>query len=252
MIYKRFAANLRAQNWFAIAIELLIVIVGVFVGTLVANWNEDRLERAETVRMLEELQPQLLSLNETLSALDSFYGSTRKFATTAFAGWRGDPRVSDREFVIAAYQASRVSFTGINNDSWSQIFGSDRLLELKDKQLKADLASLMTQDYASMEREMFTPYRTSVRKIIPEDIQDAILRHCAGWAPNATGIVVLAKNCAIDFPDARFASAARDLRAHPELVGELRWHVAAASAYVLNFSGVRDTVTKVLDRIDRG
>ena len=252
MIYKRFAANLRAQNWFAITIELLIVIVGVFVGTLVANWNEDRLERAETVRMLEELQPQLLSLNETLDALDRFYGSTRKFAATAFAGWRGDPTVSDRDFVIAAYQASRVSFTGINSNSWSQIFGSDRLRDLKDQQLKADLATLMVQDYEVMERDVFTPYRTSVRKIIPEDIQDAILRNCAGPAPKATDIVVLAKTCAIDFPDERFAIAARDLRAHPELVGELRWHVAAGAAYVLNFSAVRGTVTKVLDRIDRG
>ena len=33
MIFKRFAANLRAQNWFAIGIELAIVIVGVFIGT---------------------------------------------------------------------------------------------------------------------------------------------------------------------------------------------------------------------------
>ena len=252
MIFKRFAANLRAQNWFAIAIELLIVIVGVFIGTLVANWNEDRLERAETVRMLEELRPQLLSLNKTLAALDRFYGSTRKFATTALAGWRGDPTVSDRDFVIAAYQASRVSFTGLNNNSWSQIFGSDRLRDLNDKQLKADLASLMVQDYGVLEREVLTPYRTSVRKILPEDIQDAIFDHCAGWAPGATGIVVLAKTCAIDFPDERFIIAARDLRAHPELVGELRWHIAATSAYVLNFTEVRDTVTKVLDRIDRG
>lgn len=252
MIFKRFAANLRAQNWFAIAIELLIVIVGVFIGTLVANWNEDRLERAETVQMLHELQPQLLSLKGTFNALDNLYGSTKGFAATAFAGWRGDPAISDRDFVIAAYQASRVSFTGINSDSWSQIFGSDRLRQLKDRQLKADLASLMSQDYTSIERELFTPYRTGVRKVIPEDIQDAILQRCASLAHGTTDIAILYKRCPIDFPDARFATAARDLRAHPELVGELRWHVAAGSAYVLNFSGMRDRVTKVLNRIDRG
>ena len=44
MIFKRFAANLRAQNWFAIGVELGIVILGVFIGTLVANANQQRLE----------------------------------------------------------------------------------------------------------------------------------------------------------------------------------------------------------------
>lgn len=252
MIFKRAVARLRAQDWVAITIELAIVILGVFIGTLVANWNEDRLERAETVRMLEELQPELLTLRTTLDALESFYGSTKGFAATSFAGWRGDPAVSDRDFVIAAYQASRVSFTALNSGSWSQIFGSERLRDLKDRQLKTDLASLMTQDFAAMERELLTPYRTGVRKVIPEDIQDAILQRCAGVAPGTTGIVALHKRCPIEFPDARFASAARDLRAHPELVGELRWHVAATSAYVLNFTGVRGTVSRVLDRIDRG
>ena len=41
MIYKRFAANLRAQNWFAIAIELAIVVIGVFIGTWVAVHGVD-------------------------------------------------------------------------------------------------------------------------------------------------------------------------------------------------------------------
>ena len=37
MIYKRAIAKLRGQEWSAIAIELAIVVVGVFMGTWVAN-----------------------------------------------------------------------------------------------------------------------------------------------------------------------------------------------------------------------
>lgn len=40
MIYRRAVAKLRAQDWFAIAIELAIVIVGVFIG----NWVNDQRE----------------------------------------------------------------------------------------------------------------------------------------------------------------------------------------------------------------
>ena len=48
MILRRLTANLRAQNWTSVAIELAIVIVGVFIGVQAANWNQARQERQET------------------------------------------------------------------------------------------------------------------------------------------------------------------------------------------------------------
>jgi len=38
MIFKRTVAKLRAQDWFAIAVELGIVILGVFIGNWVNDW----------------------------------------------------------------------------------------------------------------------------------------------------------------------------------------------------------------------
>src|SRR5687767_1423504 len=57
MILRRLTENLRAQNWTAIGIEFLIVVIGVFIGTQVSNWNEERIERRETERMLEHSAP---------------------------------------------------------------------------------------------------------------------------------------------------------------------------------------------------
>jgi hypothetical protein len=59
MILRRLSANLRGQNWTAIGIEFLIVVVGVFIGTQVANWNQARLEKQATGRMLMQLVPEL-------------------------------------------------------------------------------------------------------------------------------------------------------------------------------------------------
>ena len=42
MILRRLAHNLREQNWTAIAIEFVLLVLGVFLGIQVANWNEDR------------------------------------------------------------------------------------------------------------------------------------------------------------------------------------------------------------------
>jgi len=41
MILRRFMEHLKLQHWTAIGIELLIVILGVFIGTQVSNWKPE-------------------------------------------------------------------------------------------------------------------------------------------------------------------------------------------------------------------
>lgn len=46
MILRRLLDRLKAHEWTAVAIELVIVVLGVFIGLQVSNWNEARKERA--------------------------------------------------------------------------------------------------------------------------------------------------------------------------------------------------------------
>src|SRR5512147_1389332 len=45
MLLRRVIEHVREQNWTAIAIDFVIVVIGVFVGIQVSNWNEARVER---------------------------------------------------------------------------------------------------------------------------------------------------------------------------------------------------------------
>jgi len=248
MIYKRVAARLQAQDWFAILVELGIVVLGVFIGTWVANLNQQRIEVSETRQMLRNLQPELRNNLALFGTVRHYYVVTRRFGTTAFAGWRGEATVSDRDFVIAAYQASQNDYTGINGSGWSQAFGSDRLGTVGDEQLRKDLGQLMSIDYNVIEQEIFTDYRRHVRQVIPEDVQDAIRAQC-GDRRNADGAQELPETCALELPAQRFAEAASALRANPELVGELRWHFAAAASYTNNLELFEAVSRRALDRI---
>ena len=252
VIFKRTIASLRAQNWLAIFIEIGIVIIGVFLGNQVSNWNSDRVEQRENVRMLRNLKPEASAMVENFATIRRYYAVTRRYADTAFAGWRGDPAVSDRDFVIAAYQASQNTFTGINSDTWSQIFGSDRLRAIEDPALRDELSVLMTADYTTMESELFTAYREHVRQVIPEDIQDAIRATCGDQRVAGTaGFVRLPPSCSIKLADERFQIAASALRDQPELVGEMRWHFAAVASYLENISNLGRIARRVLERVDR-
>ena len=59
MILRRLAQNLREQNWTAIAIEFVLLIVGVFLGIQVANWNDARIEHERETLLLGELRGEL-------------------------------------------------------------------------------------------------------------------------------------------------------------------------------------------------
>ncbi len=46
MILRRIAVAIRKHDWFTVAVETLIVVLGVFIGLQVNNWNEARGGRA--------------------------------------------------------------------------------------------------------------------------------------------------------------------------------------------------------------
>ena len=45
MILRRVMEHVRTQNWLAVGIDFVIVVVGVFVGIQLGNWNEEAAAR---------------------------------------------------------------------------------------------------------------------------------------------------------------------------------------------------------------
>ncbi len=73
MILRRLSENIRSQNWFAVAVEFIIVVVGVFMGLQVQDWNEVRKERIEErvllLRLYEETSGLIAAQREELKGL---------------------------------------------------------------------------------------------------------------------------------------------------------------------------------------
>lgn len=74
MILRRIIAHFRKQEWTAIGIDFVIVVIGVFVGIQVANWNEGRLERLQErgflVRLHEDFTQSIAGQTRDLAFLD--------------------------------------------------------------------------------------------------------------------------------------------------------------------------------------
>lgn len=59
MILSRLAAAVREQNWFAVALEFVIVIAGVVVGFQISVWSEARADASDYRDSLSEIERQI-------------------------------------------------------------------------------------------------------------------------------------------------------------------------------------------------
>ncbi|MFC2953532.1 hypothetical protein ACFOOP_16460 [Marinicaulis aureus] len=64
MLLRRIAEHVKAQNWTAVALDFVIVVVGVFIGIQVSNWNAARADRVEERQLLTRLHDEAGALLE--------------------------------------------------------------------------------------------------------------------------------------------------------------------------------------------
>ncbi len=62
MIIRRLAGALREQNWFTVVMEVMIVVVGIFIGLQVDGWNEGRKKQ-------QNIEAQLLRIADDAAVL---------------------------------------------------------------------------------------------------------------------------------------------------------------------------------------
>lgn len=75
MILRRITKHVKDQNWFAVGIDFFIVVVGVFIGIQVANWNDAQGDRHRETLILQNIANDIRSdIVGYEVAMDGAYG----------------------------------------------------------------------------------------------------------------------------------------------------------------------------------
>lgn len=75
MILRRFTKHVSDQNWFAVGLDVLVVITGIFLGMQVTEWNDERKERQEEKLYIERL---LFDAETSLAGIESVLKTQEK------------------------------------------------------------------------------------------------------------------------------------------------------------------------------
>lgn len=84
MILRRVMSHVRNQEWTAIGIDFLIVVLGVYLGIQLGNWNAARGDAAEYARALDRLDTEIETNFAILDELDPQLQESLRIGEHAF------------------------------------------------------------------------------------------------------------------------------------------------------------------------
>jgi hypothetical protein len=179
MLLHRVITHFRKQEWTAIGIDFVIVVVGVFIGIQVSNWNDQRL-RSETARTyIERIREDLRANLDDFDQRLAYFGQVRTNAMGALGALDRPKDMLGEQFLIDTYQASQMLARRLGRDTYDEILSVGANDAIADVSVRNRLANF----YRSIEAQLVLlqpemQYRKAVRAYMPYAVQAAIRSTC--------------------------------------------------------------------------
>jgi hypothetical protein len=228
MILQRLATSIRKQDWFTVLIETLIVVLGVFLGLQVNNWNQARDDRQTEKIMLVRLASDFEQIVETqaqyLARVESARAGAETLLQRAAAGDLPE-ETADLCDLMAPARAFRPA--PAQSATYAQLVANGDMRLIGDEDLRRTLAEFESQrDEHGVGFTMWM--NTSLTLSRPF------------WsAVDICDVSLLA-------PDDRFAVRLREIVDSPEFAGAVsglhQQHLNAASAHKETFEKASSTL----------
>ncbi|MEP1143501.1 MAG: DUF6090 family protein [Henriciella sp.] len=140
MLLRRVTKHVKDQNWFAVGIDFFIVVVGVFIGIQVANWNSanlsQRTEKAFLLQLHEEIVKAELELNSPRVDLP---GVEERIGLFVSAYFRDPAKVLDEELCNIATGVNQLPNVIGTMSAVEELVSTGRLSQLEDTALRESI-----------------------------------------------------------------------------------------------------------------
>jgi hypothetical protein len=229
---RRIISGLRRQDWMAVGIELIVVVVGVFIGVQASNWNEQREtdQRAEvfTARLKADLRKEAWMYELEIG----YDKQVLVDAKRAVDGLTGKVPLSDETLLVAAYRATQNYGYRHFRTTYDQLTSTGQIGLIRDAGLR-DLAMRLYNDPFLDQMGMpehLSEYRRAFRMALPYQVQQVLAERCGDrmvQVGDYRGIAqVLNYPCSTGMAPDVIAASVDDLKKDPEFVALLQLRIA--------------------------
>lgn len=163
MILQKIASAIRRQDWFQVVIEVLIVIVGIFLGLQVTEWNDDRQDRIQEEEYLTRLHGDIAksaALNENVIEVrlienTRLENAIENLKVCALADADKD------DFASAMYKLAKYLPPMLANSAFDELTSTGKFQTIKNVELRSAISEL----YQSMDSIKSTDEKMSQRVV---------------------------------------------------------------------------------------
>lgn len=139
---RRWGGKAREQNWIAVAIDFAIVVVGVFLGIQMANWNDSRKERAEEHRyyaqILDDLRTDQQTLQDALQRAARYDAAAENTLQAIQSGIQ--PNSTPGRFAVDIHHAGFLYIPRPSRRTYDELISTGNLGLLQNEAAKATIA----------------------------------------------------------------------------------------------------------------
>jgi hypothetical protein len=194
VILDRISSSLKTHDWRSALIEVLIVVVGIFIGLQVDDWNQARKNRMDEQQFLERLHENLVLAEELSSRvlqrrLDRL-PRLLDASEVLFNRANRDELTVEECTAIAWATAFNITATGL--PSVDELIGTGRMGIIRDGQLRTALVALR-QTRAALDAMISVQSTSSNFQFLPSAFPDLI--QLTGYFDNKLREVRSRTNC---------------------------------------------------------
>lgn len=173
MLLRKLSESIRTQDWFAVIIEVLVVVVGIFLALQVDAWNEARQDRLLEQRYLQRLDAELANDIEAMEFGLELAWDRHDMGRMLLAALE-DPSIARDDpsrFVTAIETAGWTFLPPINDATFEEIKFSGNLSIIRNEELRQSLSAY----YKLIERNEQWDYMREANQIAYTETSVGIL-----------------------------------------------------------------------------
>ena len=147
MLFRRISQHLREPNWFAVALDFMIVVVGVFLGFQLESWNEARKERVDELEYLTRLYDDMSeSIDRTQPNIDFMISHANK-ATVVLSSLSACNIAPDegQDFATGLFQLGKVVPAQLVSTAIDELRSTGKLHILRNVELRSRIQEMQAR-----------------------------------------------------------------------------------------------------------
>lgn len=225
MIMRRLREQAVQQNWFGVAVDLAILILGVFLGIQVNNWNQERLAQHAGQEYRQRIIGDIESNRTDLANRLTYFRDIKTFAAGTLGALDRPVGEQPQAFLVNAYQASQITPRKMRRFAYDEALSTGQFMKVGSAEVRERLSNYYTgMDTIEVTFLTITPYREHIRAGMSVRAQEAVREQCPeGLSVTGNGpmLTTLPANCEIKMDRTEAIRHAAEVRAMPTLRSDL-------------------------------